>query len=261
MKAMAKKPGERYASMDELLAALRDVHDAGVVSSRSVEISSESSLTSLDSYSGSFTPTGLTSTGATPSASWNGPIAPAAPEPGTARWKIFVAVIALAIVAGVGLALYGRRTPAPTPGGSATAPAETPAGAPAETPVIPPPGETISEAEATQAPAPGTVRIALRSEPSGALVIVGNRSYRTPADVEWGGEDATPGREVTFQFELDGYRDMSVSRVIQEGTMTVTATLEEAERGRVRRPVRRPAMTGGTGGPVVVPRGYHETPY
>jgi serine/threonine-protein kinase len=264
MKAMAKKPDERYASMEELLNALKEVQDAGFVHSRSTEISSESSLTGLDSHSGGYHHgPGLTSTGATPSASWNGPIKPVntvANAP-TGRWKIFTGVIALAIVFGIGLAFFGRREPPPAPIVVGGQPRET-TPTPVETGTVVVPGETIAPSEAAQAPAPGTVRIALRSEPAGALVIVGNRSYRTPADVEWAGEDATPGREVTFQFELDGYRDMSVSRVMQAGTMTVSATLEEGGTGRVRRPVRRPTMTGSGGtGPIVTPHGYREQPY
>ncbi len=256
MKAMAKKPDERYESMEALLNALKVVNDAGLASSsRSMEISSESSLTGLDSHSGSFTPGGLTSSAGTPSSSWAGPIQPAVPEraPG-GRWKVFATVIALAIAAGVALAVFGpsQTRPPAAPLATGTAPATE----------IPAPGPTIPPAAVAEAQAPGTVRIALRSEPSGALVIVGNRSYRTPADIEWGGEDATPGREVTFQFELDGYRDLSISRVMQAGAMTVTAELEAGTAGPVRRPVRRPSTTMTTnGGPVVTPRGFRDTPY
>jgi hypothetical protein len=167
---------------------------------------------------------------------------------------VFATVIALAIAAGVALAVFGpsQTRPPAAPLATGTAPATE----------IPAPGPTIPPAAVAEAQAPGTVRIALRSEPSGALVIVGNRSYRTPADIEWGGEDATPGREVTFQFELDGYRDLSISRVMQAGAMTVTAELEAGTAGPVRRPVRRPSTTMTTnGGPVVTPRGFRDTPY
>ena len=46
---------------------------------------------------------------------------------------------------------------------------------------------------------------------------MGDRSYgTTPASVEWVGENAAPGREVTFSFRLAGYRDRAITRTLTE---------------------------------------------
>lgn len=94
-----------------------------------------------------------------------------------------------------------------------------------------------------------TTMVLLRSTPPGAMVRVGERVYGpTPSDVEWTGEDAARGRQVTFVFERPGYRAYSVTRVITGDRLEVSAELEEVVRAAPaprRRPVRpRPRDQG-----------------
>ncbi len=83
-------------------------------------------------------------------------------------------------------------------------------------------------------------------------MVVGDKTYGpTPADIEWTGADAAQGREVTFQFHLEGYRDFTITRTVSTSPMVVSATLDAlaaSAGGGNRRTVRRPAGGGGGGG-------------
>ena len=105
--------------------------------------------------------------------------------------------------------------------------------------------------------------VSLRSEPAGATVNVGEQAYGpTPTDVEWTGDDAIRGREVTFVFHLAGHRDYSVVRTVTGETLDVSATLDALPTDRpVRpRPPRRPEGDDGTS-PVGPVKGYKLDPY
>src|SRR5690606_24740680 len=122
-----------------------------------------------------------------------------APPPRSSR-ALYAALAALLVVGGGGAAVYfatqAPEAPAPAPAAPvpvATAPVAAPAVESPEAPEVP-----EAEVEAAEAPPPARVLIALRSDPPGAEVFVEDRTYgTTPATVEWVGEAAEAGREVT----------------------------------------------------------------
>jgi len=275
MKSMAKKPEDRFASMDEFLVALKQAaNQSGLAVSRSGETSMSGEFPAASgtgSYppvqlmgntpsgpmtpSGSFTPA-MTPSGATPlPADIENPFAKKA---GPARW-IGALVLLLAALGGGYLALYSGPTVEPGNGsdrntGHDRMPAQDAAAAEA------PPDASVA------APTPiRTVMVSLRSTPSGATVHVGEREWTTPSDVEWTGDDAAMGREVTFQFQLEGHRDFTVTRTVTGDALQVSAELTalEARRAPIRRPIRRPRPTPMTmeSGPSIGIKGYKAEPY
>jgi serine/threonine protein kinase len=112
-----------------------------------------------------------------------------------------------------------------------------------------------------------SVLVSLRSTPPGAMVAVGEKEYGpTPTQVEWTGEDATLGREVTFRFQRKGFRDLTVTRQIRSGALEVDAPPMDPVVEQVPKvPSRRSATTAA---PVVKPsapatplKGYKAEPY
>lgn len=95
---------------------------------------------------------------------------------------------------------------------------------------------------AEEAAPPARCQVTLTSDPTGAEVFVGERSYgTTPARIVWVGDAAAIGREVTFRFEKAGYRDESITRTVEGETLTV-----EAELRRRFIPRRGGGMSAGT---------------
>jgi hypothetical protein len=130
-----------------------------------------------------------------------------------------------------------------------------PSGAGTDTHVAPPPTSV--------APVAVHTLVSLESTPSGATVGVDDDTYGpTPTSFEWTGEDATPGREVTFVFHLAGHQDYSVVRTVLGDTLDVSATLQALPTGRPfrPRPPRRPEGDDGTA-PVGPVKGYKLDPY
>jgi serine/threonine-protein kinase len=262
MKAMAKKPDDRYPSMDALLFALKEIADPLI----NPDISGRISLLSSGAFPASDAP--LRESRPTPSA----PIS-AHPPASKHRVSKLVGAVSIAVLASVGALAFQRRTapelPAPDLASSPLPPAAPPN---PETP--PPPLAVENEPEPTnetttpsvvEAPAL-RVRVTLRSTPPGAMVTVnGNdaisREYGpTPVDFEWVGPDIELGREVAFRFELPGHQDMTVIRRITEDTLDVSAELD------VRTPTPRPRASRqgeaeSSGGPVGPMRGYKLDPY
>jgi serine/threonine-protein kinase len=254
MKAMAKKPEDRYASMDEFLVALKQASEAtGLTHSRSGEMMMSGefgdrtgpypvSVTGEPISGGAFTPSGgsLITSSHTGLSSWESPLGPAGQAEGKRRSKLIGAAVSLlAVVIGGALALHDPPEEAPE-----AAPAPEVAPAAVAPPVVAPEPVVVPE------PAEPEVRrmlVVLRSTPPGASVVVGDHTYGpTPAEVEWTGEDALEGREVTFQFQLDDHRDYTVTRTLYGDTLSIEATLERIEqaprRTRVRRVVRSSSM-------------------
>ncbi len=262
LKAMAKNPEERFESMDAMLVALKRVASAaGLAVSRSGEttLSKEFAISGgstgayavvtgdpLDSESG-ITPS------VTPSDPFAPPVATEEPLPETPfddpqkRKMATLAVVgalSLAAVLGAVLALSdGDEEPVAT-----TEPTMEAA--------------TMEAATMAVDPADRAVTVTLRSEPPGADVIVGDQTYGpTPAEVEWRGEDAAEGREVTFQFQLDGYRDFTVTRTVFGDALAVSVELEEIRRTR-RAWMRRTTRSGSSGDSNSVSlMGYKAEPY
>jgi len=125
------------------------------------------------------------------------------------------------------------------------------------------PPETEPQTPPGTEPAPiATLLVELDSNPPGATVRIGDRTYRTPAQVELTGEEAAPGHELSFVFSRSGYRDETVTRnVPAEGSLELNPTLR-----RVWRPRRNSGGNDSDDGDdtpqrdVTLP-GYRDTPY
>jgi serine/threonine protein kinase len=104
------------------------------------------------------------------------------------------------------------------------------------------------------------VVVTVTSNPPGAQVTVDGKVYgETPADIEWWGEQATPGREVSFILTKDGYEKATVVRSVVAERLNVDAQLIRtpslAPRSRPRsEPRTSPA-------PVVMPDNFKDDPY
>jgi hypothetical protein len=183
-------------------------------------------------------------------------VAPALDAPKRLRASIVLAVLASVVVLGGAtlvalLAKSGVGNDAPV----------------AVTPPVPSVDANAAHTAPREAAAPEPVArtmVVLRSAPPGAIVRIGDRAYGpTPADIEWTGDDAARGRQVTFVFKLDGYRDYSVTRVVSGDRLEVMAELERvgpAARApvRPRRPARAPPEESRPVGPM---NGFKMDPY
>jgi len=241
MKAMAKKPEDRYDSMDALANAIKTAGAGAMLVSRAYDLSSS------QSGSGSFeldAQAALISNGGD---SLSGSViarAPA-PKPASPAPKLIAGAVLLAALAGGGFAFLNR-----APARPAQTVVVAPAVAPPAPPVQPGPGSPTFD----------SVRVQLRSEPSGARVLLGSQEIATtPTELEWTDENAAFGREVTFTFRLDGYRDYTVMRTVRNASMDVMAHLErQGTPGRRPPGSTRPPTTGGVHS---VPSGYMVVPY
>jgi hypothetical protein len=176
-----------------------------------------------------------------------------------------VGALVLAALVGGWMALRGGDEPIPT--ASTTNGTGTTGTTTTGTTVEPRPDTTMTEATMVT-PTEATVAVTLESTPPGAMVRVENVEYGpTPTTVQWTGAEAAVGREVTFQFQLDGHRDFTITRTVIGETLNVVATLEEASDDR--RPIRRPprprtttmtTMETSTGTSIGI-KGYKAEPY
>ncbi len=257
LRAMAKSPSDRFASMDAMLEGLKGLaSDAGFSVTHSVELGTTGEHAIQTGGHTAVTLTGPTISGTPPAMALGSERPPRLEAEGAKRPSPLVWIagaVALIAVAGAGLAVWmaGEEPDAPSPPVVTARPHAQPS--------------TPPETEQVPAEQPRTAMVSLRSTPAGATVRVGERTYGpTPADLEWTGEDAARGRQVTFLFQLDGYRDYSVTRVITGDRLEVEAELEAIERvprvtTRVRRP-RPPRRSEGDQavGPI---KGYKLDPY
>jgi len=191
--------------------------------------------------------------------------------------KIVMVLGALALVAAAAIVFF-----VVDPfGGDETTQADTPPVADPPDPIADPDPEALGTAgqndtetepetqpETGTDPQPEPVEIAtllveLDSNPPGATVRIGDRTYRTPAQVELSGELAEPGTELELVFSRAGYRDETVTRTVpEEGSLELNPTLR-----RVWRP-RRSGSSRSSGDDeeetpqrdVTLP-GYRDTPY
>ncbi len=271
-RCMAKLREERYASMDAVLAALKQC--AGMSGTTSIEYRLESGEHPLVLET---TPNGGTlQDAATPSRAFTGanlaaapeavaPVAEAKPQQSSSKrtglWILASVALAAALVFVVRQTPEQEKAPvvsnAPAvgePEAQAPAPATPAEAAPGA--VQPEPaqeGANTGTASGTTA-ASASVLVLLRSTPPGAMVVVGDKEYGpTPTQVEWSGAEAEIGREVTFRFQRKGYRDLTVTRQIRGDRLEVEAPPMDPI--PVRRPTRddRPATTTTTPVAPVVP--------
>jgi hypothetical protein len=89
---------------------------------------------------------------------------------------------------------------------------------------------------------------------------VDGKTYgETPADIEWWGDQAAPGREVNFVLTKDGFEKVTVVRSVVGERLTVDAQLSRNPPPVLRpKPRERPAEPKG---PVVVPDNFKDDPY
>ena len=207
--ALSKDPEFRYGSMNEVITALR--HAAG---SMGAPISSSSSLSVSDEFDASSVfrpsepPSDLFGVPSVPE-----PLPPVVEKPSAGFGKPFFVLVALLLGAG---ALYTFVT-----SGHRNEPVVETADA----------GPTTTDLQTTMVAGPRCT-VSLNSDPPGAEVFVGDRSYGvTPSSVEWIGEQAEHGREVTFRFVLRGHRELSVTRTILGPRLSVDANLRRIRRG------------------------------
>lgn len=247
LKAIAKRPEDRYPSMDALLLALKEAADPLI----NPDISGRVSLSSTGAFRASDPPR---ASRATPSSPLRIP-----PKTPTRHTPKIIGIVSFAILLGLGVLMVPRGAPAPV----------SPQVSSPEVPRADVPAAARSEPEApttppvSEAPAP-RVRVTLRSTPPGAMVSVEPRTGETrqygptPIELEWVGPDAVRDREVAFRFELTGHRDMTVIRRITSDTIDVSVELD------ARSPRSRPSRSDDEGPadrPLGPMRGYKLDPY
>jgi len=289
-RCMAKGLDERYASMDEVLVALKQASGlsatlsgeyrlgqgelANVQLEQAYSPGSSGAQISSEMLSGG-TPSGR---GQVPYASGQMPSLAAPVQPKRNNTPLLLGAIATLAIVG-GFLVMGEAKPSadsPTVQAEPVAGVDNPS-AGSEPAAVAPIGVEPSapSAVAAQQPAPAaqpvqatTVLVSLRSTPPGAMVVVGGKEYGpTPTQVEWTGAEAVFGREVTFRFQRKGYRDLTVTRQIRNDRLEVEAPPMDPI--PVRRPTRedRPSASPATPKPAaptttVTPvKGYKSEPY
>jgi serine/threonine-protein kinase len=280
-KCMAKNRDERFASMDAVLAGLKQCGVGAVP-----QLSGEQRLDTGDPslvFGALHSPISAMVPVAndTVAAPLTAPVAPAAPQQASAaaghgKWPLIAGAVlagALAIGAammprGPDLASATTVAPAAIPAVASDASGATAEPAPGLTPAKEGAPPAIQDPHAADN-ASATVLVSLRSTPPGATVVVGGKEFGpTPVQLEWSGADAAVGREVTFRFQRKGYRDLTVTRQIRGDRLEVEAPPMDPI--PVRRPSRdeRPAVgTTAPAGPrapggVVAPlKDYKAEPY
>ncbi|MET0342571.1 MAG: protein kinase [Polyangiales bacterium] len=203
-KCMAKHPDDRFASMDELLGALKRA--SGATLSATGEHSVMAHVP--DDRSGAM------------------PVSVQMPLPGGGTGPLFVGArkpsgnapllyvggfLALTALAAA-LVIRGAGSSEPPPVEKPQVVAD-PGPKPAQRPAV-------AEEDLTDR----TVLVSLRSTPPGATVSVEGQEYGpTPTQFEWTGSDAAYGRVVKFLFRRPGYHDLTVTRQVRGDRMDVYA--------------------------------------
>ncbi|MCX7807276.1 MAG: protein kinase [Deltaproteobacteria bacterium] len=265
MKCLAKKPEDRYSSMDELLAALKGVSSP---SELSISLSEASALISHSSLSIQTRALDATPSGIVPlanaSISQSSPsvsvdrspsIAPPQASPKSSR---FIAVGASAlIVIGGGSALWFF--------GRSTNPSKEKESVALKDHVQSPQmgaQEEVKQAQREQKKAVLSddgevhrVRIVIVSDPPGATVKMGERVLgTTPLDMEVVGGEARPGSEHVFSLSAEGRQTVTVRRIVTRGeTISITTSLPPLSQPVNRQSRSRPSATRL--------QGYRDDPY
>ncbi len=216
-KCMAKNPDDRFASMNDVLFALKQCLGADVQSTGEFRIPDFGD--GRPEILASATPTINQLPANQQHVSANHPVvsqpfASASKSGGTTWPLVFAGLFALT---GIGIFLLL----------SGVLEHEKP-----EAPVVvaAPPAAVAAAAPVPEAPPkPATVLVTLRSTPPGAMVLIGDREYGpTPIEIEWNGADAEQGRQVSFRFRRTGFRAMTLSREVRGDRMQVEASFLDA---------------------------------
>jgi serine/threonine-protein kinase len=293
LKCLRKNQEERFGSMNDLILALKQasgVLGAPLSSSHSISVSGEYELSSARA---SHTPSGGLGIGitvstpppevvgaslSTSSASGSGIELPPLPEeqPSGGKGKLIFFAAAIAIGSGAGYHFVtsgtsdGDTVVEATESTESTESTETEPTMTAVPVTGTSPGTMGASAMGAEATPMARVEVTLQSDPPGAEVFVGDRSYgSTPASVVWVGDAAAEGREVSFRFELEGHDTTTVTRTIAGETLIVESTLPQTQRVRptgrmwMRQTMSSSMMATGsmTVDSVVVDENYRDNPY
>ncbi len=110
-----------------------------------------------------------------------------------------------------------------------------------EEPKTAPPPVVAPTPAAVAATVQSSVLVSLRTQPPGAMVYVGEKEYGpTPTQVEWTGEEAAIGREVTLRFVRKGFQEMTVTRQIHGPLLEIEQVKLDAAEPEPTKPVPRP---------------------
>ncbi|HEY6876451.1 MAG TPA: serine/threonine-protein kinase [Polyangiales bacterium] len=149
----------------------------------------------------------------------------------TGRGPFAMGVLAALALGGIAIFVLSGNKPPPAPAASAVKGPQ---------PVVEQLPAEVKPAEVEQK----SVLVTLRSTPPGAMVFVGDKEYGpTPTQVEWTGEDATIGRDVTLRFVRRGYQELTVTRQIRGPQLEIEAqTLDpvQPEPVRTTKPIAKP---------------------
>jgi len=268
-RCLEKEPDKRFASMEQLLNALKSVGGgamtatlSGVLSSGdflAVSSSSGSGAVAPGTGSGPNQPMFLSPSGSSSSQSgpqMNAQATATVDEPVYPKKRGSVGVLAVAIGAFVvlgigGVALYATRDTAPSAqeGGSAAATTSMP---PATT-------SEAATAQPTSVPT-ASVKVAtvrFETDPEGASVETeaGKQlCFPTPCDVKFEGDDAADGKEHKLVVSKDGYQKQTVTVKPTDKSQTVKLAARRSGGGG---PVRPPPP----GTPTTPPAGFKDIPY
>jgi eukaryotic-like serine/threonine-protein kinase len=291
-KCMAKSPDARYLTMEEVLGALKQVSGLSQTISgelrttdladlsRSVELPlhppgmrselpSGASITSIDSSTFSKLPSMQSPANAQMSGpSTTSPLSPSYPS--SRRVPIAIGLVVVAVAIGGIFVATGNTPSQSSQGATAKAKQMEQRSSEAVKDRGPALSERPSSATGTQTdtptpqPAGNTVLVSLRSTPPGAIVVVGDKEYGpTPTQVEWTGDEAALGREITFRFQRKGFRDLTVTRQIRGNTLEIDAPPMDPVVTTSKRPDRTPSQpsTPKPAAPVTPLKGYKAEPY
>jgi eukaryotic-like serine/threonine-protein kinase len=283
-KCMAKSPDARFMTMDEVLTALKQVSGlthtmSGELRaidladlSRSVELPLHPSLgsrselpsgviTAVDSSTFSKLP----SMRAPANAQISVPSGTSMLSPGypSRRVPIAIGLVVVAVAIG-GIFVATGNTPSSSQQWTARArQMEQLEAAKDRVPSLSQRPGASATTSPTSTPPGNSVLVSLRSTPPGAIVVVGDKEYGpTPTQVEWTGEEAALGREITFRFQRKGFRDLTVTRQIRGSSLEIDAPPMDPVVTSSKRPERptQPTTPKPTV-PVTPLKGYKAEPY
>ncbi|HUJ63360.1 MAG TPA: serine/threonine-protein kinase [Kofleriaceae bacterium] len=248
-RALAKDRAERWQTIDELAAAVREVSGDPPAAERS----GRTRAASVPAPSATVTPARAQSPTARQITQWTGnvrvPEAADEPPPRRRGSKLPIAIAAVVVAAGGVVAYVATRggEPAPQPAGLASASAPQPA-PPPPAPPPPPPHHTAPPPEPAL---PAQVSIAFESTPPGATVTdvaTGKPIGRTPTRV------TVPGSKTArrYTFHLHGFADATSELVPDHDGITEKQALARAVADPGRKPAAGSSAEPATG-PVTHP--------
>jgi serine/threonine-protein kinase len=293
-KCMAKSADARFATMEEVLSALKQIAGLNTTLSGEVRVSEFAdlsrsmelpltpgvqlrgdllsggtpSITRLDSST--FGPINTSATPANGQTALDSSGSQANPRSSRSkRVPLIVSALVAALALG-GFFAVNAGSSSSSQNGRAKAKqleraAAIAAAPPPATPAASEPVHASAEPPSSGTAMQGTVMVSLRSTPPGAMVTVGEKEYGpTPTQVEWTGEEATFGREVTFRFQRKGFRDLTVTRQIRGDKLEIDAPpmdpIASAPTKRAERSEPPPAPAKLTA-PITPLKGYKAEPY